>query len=364
MLVQEKVSPAQLMFILIPFVTATELLAGSGLSAQFAKQDAWISMILSSVGGVLPAFIMTALANRYPHMTMLEYSEKILGKWTGKLVGLCYVYTLFIHETNISDELMSIITLFTNPHTPRIITIIMFAVLSGMAAWLGIEVIARCSEHLVPFVIVFLLIVFLLLIPDMDPKRLQPVMAHGLTPILQGATIPSAWMGEFVFLGFLLPYIHDSKKTRTFIFLAVGIDVLIMTVITLVTLMVDGPLITKFSFPFYAAVRYISIGGFLARIDPVILAAWVFGGFIKESVFLWVLAQCISQLFELKNYRAIVIPTTLMIIVGSLWEWTNAPDMMNWIMYTFPLFSFVVDILIPSLLLLVDSLRKWVTHTV
>jgi spore germination protein KB len=364
LLVQEKVSASQLMFMLIPFIIATELLAGPGLSAQFAKQDAWLSMILSSVGGILPIFIITALALRYPDMTIMEYTEKILGKWLGKLIGLFYVYSLFIHETNISDELMSIITLFTNPRTPRIVTIAMFGVLCGVAVFLGIEVMARFSEHMVPIIAISVFVVLLLLIPDMKPSHLQPVMGHGLLPMVRGAVIPSAWMGEIVFVGFFLPYVNDLKKARTFALLAIGINTLIITVITVVTLLVNCSLTGTYAFPFYEAVRYVSIGGFVERIDPVILAVWVFGGFIKESLFLWTLCVSLSQLFGLNTYRTLVVPVTLIIIAGSLWEWTNAPDMMNWIMYTFPPFSLVIDILIPSLLLLVDSLRKWRVKTI
>ena len=359
MLVQERISNTQLMQILLPLILATHILSGPSFAAQYAKQDAWLSILISSLTGFGTVLVMTSLALRYPGMTIMEYSTKILGKWIGKLVGVAYAYFLFTFPTIITDEAMSYITLFSNPRTPRILTIAIFLTLCGVAAWLGIETIARTSEVLTPINIILVLITLLMLIPDMKPELLQPVIGHGFTPILQGAIIPSGWMGELLYAGFLLPYLTDMKKARHYLVSAVGIITVIMMIITLVTTMVLGPLTAKFVFPFNGAIRYVSFGGIVERIDALLLGVWIFGGFIKDAVFLWIFCLCLSQLFGVKQYRVLLVPVTLISIAGSLWMFTNAPDMAHYHMYTFPELSFVLDILIPTLLWIIDSLRRW-----
>ncbi len=364
LLVQERLSNAQLMMILLPLILATHILSGPSYAAQYAKQDAWLSILLSSLTGFWSVLAMTSLALRYPGMTIIEYSTKILGKWIGKLLGVAYTYFLFIFPATVTDEAMSYITLFSNPHTPRMVTIALFLTLCGVAAWLGIETIARSAEVLTPINAVLVLITLLMLIPDMKPELLQPVLGHGYAPIFQGAIIPSGWMGEFVFAGFLLPFLTDAKKARYYTLSAVGTTTVIMMTITLVTTMVLGPLTAKFAFPLNGAIRYVSFGGVVERIDALLLGVWIFGGFIKDAVFLWMFCLCLSQLFGIKQYRALVVPVTLISIVGSLWFFTNAPDMTKFLMYTFPELSFVLDILVPTLLWIIDSLRRWRIKTI
>lgn len=202
----------------------------------------------------------------------------------------------------------------------------------------------------------------LLPIPDMKTEALQPVMRHGLMPIFQGALTQTVWLAELVYVGFLLPCVTDLKKARTFALIAVGVPVVIMIGLTLVTVMVEGPLAGKFSFPFYSAVRYISIGGFLERIDPAILAIWVFGGFIKEAIFLWMFCICLSQLFGLQHYRAIVVPTTLLVMVGSLWTYPNITMLIRNALYGGQVMALTLLLLTTSLLV-VDSLKGWIRKT-
>lgn len=340
-------------------ILATEILSGAGYAAQFAKNDAWLSIALSTLAGVWPVLIMTSFASRYPGLTLMEYSTKILGKWVGKLLGGFYIYFLFILLTTITDELMTYVTLFTNPRTPRTVTIALFLVLCGIAVWLGIEVIARSAEVFLPFIIFFYGISILMLIPDLKPEFLQPVLGHGLTPVLRGAIIPSGWMGEFVFVGMLLPYFNQPQKVRRYTLISVGTTTLVMLLTTLVTIMVVGPLTGKFIFPFTSTVQYISFENFIERIDALILGLWIFGGFIKDAVFLWVFCQSVSQLFGLKDYRVLVVPVTLSVFVGALWVFTNMPEMTRFLMYTFPALVFTIAILIPTLLWSIDSIRRW-----
>lgn len=143
--------------------------------------------------------------------------------------------------------------------------------------------------------------------------RLKPVLAKGLLPVFMGAIVPSGWMGEFFVLGF---------------------------------------------YPIFELIRYISVAEFLERMDPLIVSVWTMGAFLKESVFLFVFCLCISQLFGLSNYRSIILPLTLLAIIGAIWVTKNTQDMHNFLVYTFPFTAFVTHNLIPRILMIVDSIRR------
>lgn len=354
---REIISGPQLVFLLIPVVTATEFMSVPGVIYQYAKEDAWISYLLSLVPAIWAILVFTTLALRNPGMSFTQYTEKILGKWLGKIVGLLYIYYLFVYVTTITDENMTFITLFALPHTPRVVTISSFLLVCGVGAWLGIEALARCSEFLVPLSIVFALIVSVLLMTQMVPQYLLPSLGHGIRPIFQGAIVPSAWAGEFFILGFLLPYLNVPHKSRKYSLLGLLFVMLIMLMVIFESIMVGGPLTSQLKYAYYAAVRYVSIGNFLERIDPVVLSVWVYIGFIKAAVFLWAFATCIAQVFGMSNYRMLVIPVSLLSIAGCFWIFSNAFEMSHYLATTFPASGLVSQNLIPTLILLVDVVR-------
>ncbi|GMA61662.1 spore germination protein [Alicyclobacillus fastidiosus] len=355
---KEKISTFQVAILIVPVIVATEIFSAPGTSAEYAKEDAWISILLTSVTGVWSLFVMLALAIRYPGLTPIEYSQEILGKWLGILVGWYYVFVLFWYPATISDEMMNFIRLFANPTTPRVAILLLFIFVCGAVVWAGIEAIARCAELIVPINIIFILITSFLLFGDMEGKYLKPVLGHGLIPVLQGAVVPSAWTGEFFMIGFLLPFVKKSTQVRRAGVISLGIVMLLMVWITLQSLTVDGEITGKMNYAFYAATRYVSIADFFERIDPVIVEAWVFGGFLKNSVFLWALCISVAQLLGYENYRTLVVPLSLMTLVACLWFYSNAFEMQDFLKYTFPSWGLINQNIIPTMLLMVDLARR------
>ena len=357
-MVKEKISSSQLVLLIIPMIIATEFMSVPGVIYQFAKEDDWLSYLLSLITGVWAILVFTTLASRHPGMTFPEYLEKIMGKWLGKAVSMFYMYYLFLYVTTISDEVMSFITLFAQPKTPRMVTLGLFVAVCGIGAWLGIEVLARCSELLIPLSIIFSVVIAALLLPEMVPNFLTPVFGRGIVPILQGAVVPSGWAGEFFLLGFLLPYLNDPSKARAFSFTGLLAVALIMMLVIVVSTTVNGPLTGQLKYAYYNAVRYLSIGEFLERIDPVIVGVWVYNGFLKTALFLWAFVLCIAQVFGVVKYRFLALPVTLLSIVGCLWAFSNAVDLSNFLTFTFPTESLVTQDIIPTLILGVDLIRS------
>ena len=62
------------------------------IAATFAKQDAWMTPVISSFPGIVVILLVTELGRRFPGMTIIEYLQVILGKWIGKVVGALYLF--------------------------------------------------------------------------------------------------------------------------------------------------------------------------------------------------------------------------------------------------------------------------------
>ncbi|WP_018132853.1 GerAB/ArcD/ProY family transporter [Effusibacillus pohliae] len=358
MRVEEKITSGQLGMLLIPLVMATAILSLPAVMGAVAKQDAWLAAIPASATGIWSVLVLAELGRRYPGMTIIEYSSRIIGGWAAKLLNVYLVYIYYLFVIVIAREHTDFIETVALPRTPVVVEAGVFLVLCGITVYVGIESIGRCCQFLVPFFVLFLIPFFVLSLPNMEFDRLQPFLGNGVLPVLKAAIVPSGWLGEVFVLAFLLPYLDRRSDGRKVSLLAIGIMVLIMIFINLQTITVLGDITSKHNYPFFEVIRYISIAEFIERIDPIIVAAWTMGIFLKEAAFLFVFCVCVKQLFRLSDYRTVVIPLTLLLIIGERWTSDNTADMKQFLTLTFPGAALFTFNLIPSLLLLIDSVKR------
>lgn len=354
-----KISPWQLIMLLIPMIIASEVLPVTDLTAKFAHQRAWISMIPAVVTGIWSILVMTELARRHPGRSIVQYSMDILGKWPGRFVGVFFLIQTLIYTSKVAGEEMTFVSMFALPLTPTTVILILFMCACGIVTWAGLEVLARCAETFIPITIAFFGFVFLFLIPTMDPSNVRPIVGPSwFQTTFQAAIVPSAWYGEFMMLGFLLPFVNDNKNTRRSILLVLVGILLFVVLIALQSTMVAGPLGEKLTYSYYITARYISLGDFFERIDPLIVSMWMYGLIIKEAVCLFGLSICIVHLTGLSDHRLVTIPVTLLSLICCLWFFPNIAELRSFLTYTFPFEGFVIQNLIPTFILGVDVIRS------
>ncbi|WP_261305015.1 GerAB/ArcD/ProY family transporter [Paenibacillus andongensis] len=358
MQVSEKITGTQLGLLMFTSVVSTIILSVPGTMVALAKQNAWLSVFPAMLTGVLSIWLMTTLADRYPGLTIVQYSSKIVGKWPGKLLGLYYTYYLFFYNSVNLQQHAQFMNTVLMPTTPPLIIILGLALLSSLAVFTGIEVIGRCNELLTPLIIIFLIPLFIIAIGDSDPGQLKPVLNEGVLPIFQGAVVPSGWMNQFFFLGWLLPYLNQPQKARKIsLIMLLSIAALIL-VIDLLTIMVFGSIAGNMSFPFLRVIQYIGISGSFERLESLAVALWVIGIFIKGSVLLFMFCLTISQLFGISNSREIISPVTVLSVVGSIWIFKSSAEFQDWMKFTFPIMAFFTHNLVPLALLSVDIVKS------
>ncbi len=177
MSVNEKISNTQFGLLIFNFISASIILTVPGSMVAFAKQNAWLSIFPASVTGLLTVWVLTTLSKRYPGLTLMQYTYKIVGKWPGKLLGLYYIYHWFflIPVIFISMPCLSIRYCCRN---------LSIMILAGLTVYAGIEVIGRCNELLTPPIIIFLILLLTVSVKDLDFEQVEPFLEKGLLPVL------------------------------------------------------------------------------------------------------------------------------------------------------------------------------------
>ena len=331
------------------------------LDSPPGNQDVWISELLSIPVHLLLSVPIYLLWKRFPTQSFIEYSQTILGKAIGKIIGLIYVL-YFLHALCMFlYQWSAFLTIAIMPETPVLFILVFLLPFCVYAVLKGIEVISRLAEFFAPFVFGGLIVIFLLLSKDMDLKVFTPFMEKGFPSILMGSLVISLRTSEILILAMLLPYLEVSKEKVKYVFLfsylILAFFWLILTTIVLASLGLDLTRILQFSY--FAAVRLINVGEFIERIESIHFAVWILSGYLKIILYYYVIVVGLSQIVSLKNYKLIVIPILTIILPLSLVLQSNIADLNEFLSYKVePWFNLLFILFIPSILLIIAVLRN------
>ncbi|MEV5028311.1 GerAB/ArcD/ProY family transporter [Paenibacillus sp. LPE1-1-1.1] len=183
MLKKGKISAFQMAIMLYPTVLLTGFLVLPTITAQYAANDLWLTGILASLMGFLTVYVMTRMHEIYPKQTFIEYSEHIIGKTLGKIMGIVYFLYLLYISGIVSRQYAEFVIGSFLFKTPILLIISSLVFLSAAAVRGGIEVLARSSAIFTP---IFILPLFflLLLFPELDVKNILPILSHGMIPVI------------------------------------------------------------------------------------------------------------------------------------------------------------------------------------
>lgn len=346
--------------LMMSMVLPTAILTIPAITVKSARQDAWLSIILATLVGLLIAWLVVSLSLRFPGKNLFEFTEEILGNVTGKIVGLLYIwlYFLYIGSTVVREFGVFLVTAMM-PDTPIIVFCITMIAVAAYAVRNGLEVLCRFIQLFIPAT-ALMAIVFILSVKDMNLTRLLPFFDTGLVPIVKGSVTPAMWLGEIVTLAMIIPYLNKPREAYRVAALSILLIGFFLTASILESLLIFGPNMTgHWIFPTFNAIRVVSIANFLERLESVVLMAWILGGIAKVGVFYYAAVLGSAQWLGLKDYRPLVLPVGVILVAFSiLLHGENIVEMLHYIsLVEVPFFLIVFEVGIPLLLLIVALVR-------
>lgn len=358
MLEKGKIDSNQAVMLMVSLVLPTAILLVPAIIVKHARQDAWLAAIVALLGGLLIARLVVSLSLRFPEKTLFEYAQTILGKVPGKLVGFLYIWWFLYTGALIMDEFASFLCTAIMPETPPVVLFLVGIAVAAYAVRNGLEVLSRYNQLLLPILLGLLVFTFLLVTKDMKAERLLPVFDQSAPAILKGAAVSLSWLGEIVLFAMIIPFLQKPREAHRVAALATLFTGLFFTISTVVTLSVFGPnLAAHWVFPVYNTVRLVSIANFLERLDIIIVAVWVFGGFAKMGVFYYAAVLGSAQWLGLKDYRPLVAPVGLL-LVGLALLCDNIVDLLDFAARAWPPYALIVfEVGLPLFLMIVALVR-------
>ncbi|MFF2796639.1 endospore germination permease [Lysinibacillus xylanilyticus] len=358
---KEIISSRQFMIITLLCSIGTAILISPASVTSEAKQDAWISSIISVVLSLLLIKLFVTVGKRTPTLTFVEANEKILGRFFGKITSIGFIILCFLS----AGELLYFIGIFMKtaimPETPMMAFAFLFSIIIIYAAFLGIEVFARSAEILFAMFILIFIVFVVCISPSVHMENLQPIMeVPAKSLFLSIIRLIGIFSFPLVILLMIFPStvnVHESAQKGFYIGTILG-GIVLIAIITLAILVLGPTNTASRTFPSYSLAQRISIGNFLQRIEVIMAAMWIISIYIKTFMFFYAGVIGISQICKINNHRPLILPFGLIILGLSQIVHPNIIHSDIYNRETWPIFSFFFAILLPLVLLLVAKIRK------
>ncbi|NIK70586.1 endospore germination permease [Paenibacillus sp. BK720] len=356
-----KISVRQFTILIMIGTVGDSILIMPTITAASSKQDAWLSMLLALLAGIVTGIIFAAIANRLQRISLYEAIRQRLGLWFGGFFFLLFIFSSFMCILTLLSEMSQFMTLQLMPETPVNAIILFFEAVIIIAYRYGIEAYARMGEILFPVMMGLFALLVVLLMPQIEWPNVRPIMAQGFLPIMQGA-LP-AYCTAFVEMAGLLmlvPYVQGNGKLTRPILSGFAVGGTVLFLIVLLSVLVLGPSLmqTKY-YPTFVLAQKIMIGHFFERIEAVIAFLWVITVFYKTLIHFFTLTTGLAQVFRLKESKMLTIPLGMILLVGTVVGTPNITTYNQILINYYPWFDLTFFLVLPIIMLiLILAIKK------
>ncbi|WP_235845652.1 GerAB/ArcD/ProY family transporter [Neobacillus novalis] len=352
-----KITAYQMALMIYPTIYATAVLMVPEITGQYVGRDSWAAPILGSLNGFFTAYVLYKLHKMYPNESLIQYSKHIIGPFLSKILGLFYLFFFLYMCGFILKEYSFFIGISLLPKTPMIAIIGSVVIMASLAITGGVEILGRASQLFVPIFILPIPIFTIMLLKDLDPKNVLPILEHGLLPLLQGSAAPQAWFSEVFLISMFLPFLKDPEKGLKWSFISLFAVLLSLVSLNLLTTFLFGEMTASYTFPVFKAVRIISLSDFFEHLEAGIITIWILGAYIKITVFYYALVLGTAQWLNLSDFKPIVLPFGLLISLFAIWEFANLQEQFEFSKFIFPFYVPFMLTVLPTILLIIAKIR-------
>lgn len=357
-----KISGHQIVALTASFTCGTSILVVTSDLAEFAKQDAWICALLSIAMGVPIVLMYCYLGKLFPDKTFVQVIITMFGKLIGWMVSAYFIFLCLSSVAQITSYIGSFMSTQYLPSTPVYVINAYFVAILAIALLYGLEATSRSIEILFHIVWIALLFMLIANISNLKVNNVFPVLEYGVNPVFKGSVFLSSFITwPLIVLNMVYPtHVDNPKVARRSILKGYLLGSAIMFLVILMTILVLGSNVTALSvFPTYLLAKEISFG-FVSRIEGFIVGAWVVTLFAKSFFYFYAGLTGISQLFDLKDYKKLVLPAGLVVLVFSNIVYPNNAYQSYWDKYTWPLYIGTFGVILPIVLLFIYILKKFI----
>ncbi|MEK4029908.1 GerAB/ArcD/ProY family transporter [Pseudobacillus sp. FSL P4-0506] len=351
---QRKIDPFIVFFVIISTQIGVGILGFQQLLAKSAGYDSWISVIIAGVATHIVMFMIYKMLNE-EDAGLASIHERVFGKWLGKLFNLLFAGYFLLGLLTVTRTYIELVQVWMFPGLSVFLFTFFFFLLVFYIVSGGFRVISGLSFFSVVLPI-YLLIVFLFVIPYTDFYNFFPIYEHSTKEILQASRdLTLITLGYETLLVFY-PFIQNgqrSKKWAHFGLLFTTIVYLYSTILSFAyfseeqlqeTIWPTLSMLKIVQFPFIERLEYIGVVNWNIIIIP------------NVCIYLWCASRLFKQTVKIKQRKSAIGVLCIFLFITPQLETRIQVDKLN---DYFSNVGFVINYLyIPLLFILLFIVKK------
>ncbi len=315
----ERISLTQMVLIFVTFEIGSSVLIGV---APAAGQDAWLAVLCALAGGFLLVTMYLSLVRYGNGRNLYLLYEEFLTKWGAVPLGVGYIGYFLYMAAVVMRDLIELLDTAVYPASPNEFISFSFILVIAYILYLGVEVFARTTEMIIPYFMLFFLLMLVLLVINrsIHLSYLQPVLADGWGPVLTEAfpkilTFP---FGESIALTILMCQTDGQASLRKFVWTGLLISGIVLAFVSVLQVTVLTPeRVKRTVFPLLSVNRSIDVGFLFERLDGVVVFLMLLGLFVKVAALFYAGLKGAEYITGV-GYRYFSVPVAVLVALTSL----------------------------------------------
>lgn len=324
---------------------------GFFLIFQNSGKDAWISILLGTLLGIIVIYIYNKIKN---YLNNKPLKENLKNTFIGKIYLLIFIIFYLYLMTIILMLLPLFVNSFYLTTTPKLMVNIPFLLLTVYISFKGKDTLEYLSSLLCVFSILIIIFFGSSLSSYIDFSNLIPVLSNGTKNVIKCALIYASLTSIPQII--TIDYSNDFKNTIKDYLLS-SLTIFIIVFFTIIAM--GEPLLKIYSFPEYTVLRQIKILNFIENIENISAFIWYFDLFIMLSTLTFNLKDSLPKKYNLIYYYLLIF---IVLITSSFLIGGNYIYILK-IVYIYPITLLIFFIIFITLLFYLKYRNKKITQS-
>lgn len=352
---KETISMRQAICIVVMFICGSSVIMG--ISSE-AGQDFWISLLMAAAFAFPILMMYARIIRLFPEKDFFAVTEELFGKVIGKIITALFVWYAIHLAALVLRNFSEFIQIVTMPETPQLAIMITMMLVVAYMVKSGIETMGKWSVFMLPFILLVVLMTIVFALNKIDFTNLLPFMEHDFKTVADGSfqLVAFPYAETVLFLCVAGAVRKKDSPYKIYLTAAIVGTVILLLIILRNLLMLGAAMVDTEYFPSYTAVRIIEVGNYLSRIEGSIAMNFILVGIIKIGVSLLAASRGMAKLFDIGDYRQIVLPVSLLVIALCAVVYRNVMEMFGFIRY-YRYYAIPFQIILPLMIWLAAEIK-------
>jgi spore germination protein KB len=282
--------------------------------------NAGYQMTLISCGTAMMLFtIVYFLLKRFPGMDIIEIFNISLGKVLGFIFSFILAVFFLTGTGIVLREFTDILKAFTFHTTPIGVLNISAVIVVSLAAYLGLETIARFSNLAAKASLFTFILLLVLCAKNYQISHIFPLWGYGIDQtVITGLKRTSAY-SEIIILAVIAGSLQGASHIKKAGYISLLLSGTLISVgLFCYTLALEYTTDQELVTPFFVLVRIINYGAFVQRMDPLLMFVWIVTTLISLSIFFYCSVSVFCKMYKINDTRPVIPPMAVLVLTIAI----------------------------------------------